>query len=148
MHKISLAAGSNLLIRKSAFDAVGGFDESFVRSQDHELLTKLTRRYKIAYSDEPGLIVHLHNNHKKVDYEVVIGQYLNSFKCYIDELSETDKKEFYRNININRFYHFIRDKKDVIACMKMIAKKDITFNDAFVLINQKGKDFILRRIKK
>lgn len=148
MHKISLAAGSNLLVRKSAFDAVGGFDESFVRSQDHELLTKLTRRYKVAYSDEPGLIVHLHDDHKKIDYEVIINRYIESFKGFIDELSDEDRKEFYRNININRFYHFLRDKKDVGTCLKMIAKKEISIKDAVSLIKKKAKGFVGRRVNK
>lgn len=147
-HKVSFAAGSNLLIRKNVFEEVGGFDETFLRSQDHELLTKIARKYKIAYCSEPGLIVHLHNEHKSFDYEVIIAKYIESFKSYIDELSESDRKEFYRSINNNRFYHFLRDKKDIRSCINMLRKREVTLKDACAIIVNKAKKYFRRRKNK
>lgn len=75
------------------FEEVDGFDESFVRNQDRELLTKILKKYKIAYSSEPGLIVHVHPYENVVDYEVTISNYLKNFKKGIDALSDSDRKK-------------------------------------------------------
>ena len=40
-----------LLVRRRCYDAVGPFNESLVRSQDYEMLLRLTRRYKGVYAD-------------------------------------------------------------------------------------------------
>ena len=146
MHKVSFAAGSNLMVRKSVFDEVGGFDESFQRSQDHELLTKIARKYKVAYVSEPGLIVHVHNNLKQFDYEEIINRYITSFKPFIDELSNEQKTVFWECINGNRFYHFLRDKKDIKSCLKMISRHEISIHQALKIVYKKTINYIKNRL--
>lgn len=45
-----------MLIRKRCFDVVGGFDESYLRSQDYEMIVRLLRRFKVAIAREPTFV--------------------------------------------------------------------------------------------
>jgi len=140
--KICLAAGSNLLIKREAFESVGGFDESFIRNQDHEILTKLLKRYMIAYSAEPGLIVHVHACDNPTNYELVIEKYICSFQSYIDELSDSDRAYFYRSINKSRFYYFFRNNHNYKKCINMLINKDIRIVDVASLLFLRGLTFL------
>lgn len=42
---------SGMLVRKSCYDEVGPFDESFIRSQDYEMLLRITRRFRGVWVD-------------------------------------------------------------------------------------------------
>ncbi len=145
--KISLAAGSNLLIKRNAFENVGGFDETFIRNQDHEILTKLLKKYKIAYSAEPGLIVHVHEDDSPVNYELVIKKYISNFQSYIEELSDSDRALFYRSINKSRFYYLLRIDHDYKKCVKMLIKKDIRIVDVLSLFYSRGLNFLRGKLR-
>lgn len=47
-----LAAGSTLMVRKTIFDDIGYFDESFRRHQDWEFLVRFFRKYKMLVLKE------------------------------------------------------------------------------------------------
>jgi Glycosyl transferase family 2 len=44
---------SALVVRRAAFERVGGFDEEWTSSEDWELLLRLSRRHRFAYLDVP-----------------------------------------------------------------------------------------------
>lgn len=50
-----------LIVRRSVYDSVGDFDEALIRSQDYEMLLRVTRAYKGLFLQEP---VFLHREHK------------------------------------------------------------------------------------
>ena len=50
-----------LIVRRSVYDSVGEFDEALIRSQDYEMLLRVTRAYKGLFLKEP---VFLHREHK------------------------------------------------------------------------------------
>lgn len=78
MRNLFIHPGSNLLIRKDAFFEVGGFDETISVNEDMDLIIKLFERYKIAYSDELGLIVNLHDEPiKDFNFEKVTSDFYN-----------------------------------------------------------------------
>ena len=54
-------SGSNNLILKSAFDEIGGFDESLLRAQDKDLWLRLLERYSVDYTHEITAIIRLHD---------------------------------------------------------------------------------------
>lgn len=130
MREFHIASGSNLLVRKKAFDAINGFDESFIRNQDIEFLTRLLQKYKIAYSDYYGLIVNLHTNHDCFDEQEIISQYIARFQTYVSALSPEEQLLFYRKINQQRFFDYLRVKRDYKKCVAMIRHGDITLIDA------------------
>lgn len=130
MQNIMIAAGSNLTIRKTAFDSINGFDESFVRNQDHELLVRLLKKYKIAYSEEPGLVVNVQFKHHTFDYQEISKKYVESFKPLIDELNHKDKKAFYKNINKLRFIDYVRTKRDLGGAFRMVKSGEVSCMEA------------------
>ena len=109
MHKgFCINLGSNVLIRRKAFETVHGFDESFKRNQDHEIMVRLLRLYKIAYVSEPGLIYSVGTTNVSIDYEETVDHYVEAFKPYVDELDKKQKKEFDISINNYRFVNYLR----------------------------------------
>lgn len=144
MREFHIASGSNLLIKKSAFDAIHGFDESFIRNQDVELLTRLLQRFKIAYSDYCGLIVNLHTNHNYFDEQEIINQYVARFQPFVSALSPDEQALFYREINKQRLFDYFRVKHDFGKCINMIRQGDVSLIDAFSLIMKKSFYFLKR----
>lgn len=134
MREFHIASGSNLLIRKEAFESINGFDESFIRNQDIEFLSRMLESFKIAYSEVLGLKVYLHNNHSQYNGEEVTNQYLERFKSFIDKLNKNERKTFFKHINRQRLYYFLFTKKNYSKCREMIHNGDSTLGDLFSVI--------------
>ena len=130
MREFHIASGSNLLVRKDAFMAINGFDESFKRNQDIEFLARLLQKYKIAYSEYCGLIVNIHFNHGYFDEQEVINQYVARFQPFIDALKPEEQALFYRKISQQRFFDYFRVKHNFRKCISMICKGEVSFYDA------------------
>ncbi len=133
--ELSFQAGSNLFVRKDAFDSIGGFDETFTRNQDKEITTRLLKKYKIAFCHEPGLIVHLHFEHSFFDPLEVSRHYVARFAKDIDELPNEKKNVFYSILAKQSFYYHLRFNKDYKSCIKMILKREIRIKDVISLMN-------------
>lgn len=131
--ELSFCAGSNMLIKKSAFDAVGGFDESFIRSQDKEIVTRLLSKYKIAYCTYPGLIVHVHTNHSNFDPLQITDYYEEKMSSLIKSLPPKQLREYNRGIGRQRFYYSIIAHKYSYA-VQLVFKRKIRFLDACSII--------------
>jgi len=58
MHRPTLTT-SNLMIKREAYQSIGGFDESFFRHQDWEFTARLAEKWKITAMKDVGLITHL-----------------------------------------------------------------------------------------
>jgi glycosyltransferase involved in cell wall biosynthesis len=50
---------SALTVRRAAFEAVGGFDETWSSSEDWEFLLRLARGHRFAYLDRPLAVLHI-----------------------------------------------------------------------------------------
>ena len=94
---IGLGTGA-VLIRRTALDNAGYFDETLARHQDLQLFAGLTSKYKVKL-----LKKYLHNretrdNQNRPDAEKLDGikaAYFNSIKDIIEKLSEKEKKQVY-----------------------------------------------------
>lgn len=139
-------AGSNLLVKKSAFDSIGGFDESFKRHQDVEFLTKLLQKYKIAYDNNLGLVVNLHEHSGAVDYQKILDQYEETFRPTVNLLGVDVKRKFYYNINIQRFWDYLRTKHNIRAAINLIVRKKITVFAAIHYSAAQTFNFLRRKI--
>jgi len=129
-----VAAGSNLMIRRSVFEDLNGFDESFKRNQDQEFLTRILLKYKLAYADAIGVIIHLHDNLNKnsVDFDEITIKYMNSFNEIISGLKEEDKQEILRMINLQRFRAKISSSEKWYQVVDMLKKREVRILDAFI----------------
>lgn len=144
MREFHIASGSNLLVRKEAFMAIGGFDESFKRNQDIEFLARLLKKFKIAYSDYCGLIVNIHFEHNYFDEQEIIKHYLERFEGYIKALTPNEQQLFYRKISQQRFFDYLRVKHDYKRCYRMIREGEVSFADASSYTFNKLKSYFKR----
>ena len=121
---LMLAAGSNLMIRRSIMDEMNGFDESFVRNQDLELLTRILFRYKLACTNKEGLVIHAHKGFI-VDFEAVTDRYKQTFAGFIGRLSTNEQKKVYDMINLQLFRYRLFSKRDVKSAFRMYKKREV-----------------------
>lgn len=126
-----IAAGSNLMVRRNIVEEVGGFNENFLRNQDIEFLVKILKNYKLAYSDTLGLKVYVHPKPvRKETFEQITQKFVENFKPVIDSLSDEQRSEVFRMIDLQRFRSFVTKKKTVKLALNMIKDKKVKLNDA------------------
>ena len=90
--------GSNIFVRKSVVDELGGFDESFIRHQDYEFLARVFQKGYDLTAIQEVLVVKNNENVNLPNVEkmiVVKEQYLNKFKTVIDTLSQKEQQYVY-----------------------------------------------------
>ena len=109
--ELSFQAGSNLFIRKEVFDSIGGFDESFKRSQDKEVVTRLLQHHKIAYAPVKGVLAHVYEDHSFVNPFEITAYYVEKMKPFVDSLDSNMRRNFYKAINGQLFYYSVTEKK-------------------------------------
>lgn len=105
MRTMFMGSGSNLFLRKSVVDEIGGYDESFQRNQDVEFLARATEHYKLAFIDEFLLIIHQEVRAFKFTYEQVDAYaqyYLRTFQKRFERLSKKDRKRVISVISLER----------------------------------------------
>lgn len=140
--ELSFVAGSNLFIRKDAFESIGGFDESFIRSQDKEIVTRLLKKYKIARAPVKGVHVYLYENHSFFNPIKVTEKYVATFKKDIDALPADKKKEFYAIIAKEKFWYYFRLNKDYKSCIKMIITRELSLKTALCILFKHAKNLL------
>ena len=101
--EFDFGSGSNLLLRKSVFKELRGFDENFDRHQDWEFILRLLIRYKLFYFDRILLNIYFETKVYKYQYkakkqELNTIQYLQKFENRISQYeSNIQKKIFTRH---------------------------------------------------
>lgn len=113
MRNLFVHAGSNLLIRREVVEEIGGFDESFIRNQDVEFLTRILKKYKLAYVDTLGLIVYMRNvrNVAKLDFINLTDKYIEKFDKEINQLPIAEQNRVHTMINLQIFRYYLSSKK-------------------------------------
>ncbi|MDD3767106.1 MAG: glycosyltransferase family A protein [Eubacteriales bacterium] len=95
LHKAGASSGT-LLIKKSAFEKVGGFDESFRRHQDWEFTARVASMYNIAASPKVGLEKNLtfRNSPRSRDEAIAyMNHYLKKMEPLIGQFSPRKQKK-------------------------------------------------------
>lgn len=105
MRTMFMGSGSNLLLRKSVVDEINGYDETFKRNQDIEFLARALENYKIAYIDEPLLLIHQEGERVQRTFdqsEEYTRHYLTVFEPRLQKLSDKNKKRVITVISLER----------------------------------------------
>ena len=146
MKEFPIGFGSNNLIKRVAYEAIGGFDESFKRNQDHEFLIRLLQRYKIAYCDVIGLKIYVHLEKRKESIEDTLSHYAETFKPIVDTLPVELREAFYKNINLNLFVYYVRTSFEYKKAGELIVQRKISLLDALQALWKGAVKIIKRKI--
>lgn len=146
MKELTFGSGSNNLVKRDAYEAIGGYDETFKRNQDHEFMIRLLQRYKIAYCDELGLIIHVHMEKRNISIEEILQHYVESFKPIVDTLPIDVQHTFYKKVNVNYFIHYFRTEHDFKKAFSLISQGKINIIDAALALWRGGIRMLKRAI--
>lgn len=115
-------AGSNLMIKRDAFEKVGGFNTELSINEDIDLLVRLLCKGKIAYCDTIGLIVNTHAGSSS-DYAERTNLYEKAERHIIEELPEDQRKyvAYMLAVQVARVYMF----KDFRMAFRVIRQKHV-----------------------
>ena len=105
MRTMFMGSGSNLFIRKSIVDSINGYDETFQRNQDIEFMVRVLEKHKLAFVNEPLLIIHQEGNRINRTFEQIDSYskyYLEKFKDRINQLEQRDRKRVISVISLER----------------------------------------------
>ncbi|WP_052737677.1 glycosyltransferase family 2 protein [Bacillus sp. SA1-12] len=122
---------SNIMIRRSVFEEVNGFDESFRRHQDWELLVRILDRYKCGAVAEVGvekvlLDRNVPNSARKVEENGLY--FIQKMKPIIEGLGKEIAatvyshyyiewaKVFFWERNFKRYWHYSKKCKKPVEC--------------------------------
>lgn len=105
MRTMFMGSGSNLFLRKSVVDEIGGYDESFQRNQDIEFMVRVFENYKLAFVNEKLLIIYQYGDAPIRSYEQLDEyaiHYLEKFKKRINDLNKSDRQRVISVISLER----------------------------------------------
>ncbi len=109
----SIAAGSTLLIKRSILNELNGFDITFSRHQDWELLMRFFRKYKIAYVNQNLVKLNINDNMYFTNPENLIitkEKFLKKYEKDIENLPINLQKEIYKRHYLEITRSFLRTK--------------------------------------
>jgi len=95
MHRVVISSTS-LVIRRSCWEALGGFDESFRRHQDWEFTARVMARYKVKALGHIGYVRYRYQRNNASDPEkrkAFMGHYLEKMMPYIKTLPLSQQKD-------------------------------------------------------
>jgi glycosyltransferase involved in cell wall biosynthesis len=72
------------VIRRSALDACGVFDESLIGYEEWDLFSRLAARYSFAYLDDPSATIVKHDSNLSGDLEAMVVQGVRILKKFLD----------------------------------------------------------------
>jgi glycosyltransferase involved in cell wall biosynthesis len=107
LNEMVIGTGSNIFMKKSVIEKMGGFDESFKRHQDLEFMLRFLGDFKIINLNEMLIIKGINGNDNVPQYkgiEAVKDRYFKKFEAEIEALTENEKKDFYDNHYSYLFY--------------------------------------------
>ena len=109
-----IAAGSTLLIRRSILNELNGFDITFLRHQDWELLMRFFKKYKIAYINQNLVKININDNVYITNPENLIltkEKFLKKYAKDIENLPINLQKEIYKRHYLEITRAFLKEKK-------------------------------------
>lgn len=126
MRNLFIHAGSNLMLRRKVVEELGGFDESFTRNQDIEFMVRLLLKYKLAYTNELGLIVHTRETKVNFgNFENITRDYLKKFDHTIKSLPRNDQVDIYKMIGLQLVRFQIFSNKNIRKAFQLMKDESI-----------------------
>ncbi|AQS95115.1 hypothetical protein BXQ17_13970 [Polaribacter sp. BM10] len=105
---------STLFFRKDSLIKINGFDESFNRNQDYEVMIRYLRHYQIGVVDKNLVIRHTDNIMNQPSFEsyrTTRFKFLNSFMDDINKLSGKQKRQILKNFYFDLSFYALKNKR-------------------------------------
>ena len=87
LEKNFLGGCSSVMVKKSVFEELGGFDESLLASQDYDLWIRIATKYDVSYCDTPTIMryfgrdsISSNFNKKKMGWEGFLKKHKELYK--------------------------------------------------------------------
>lgn len=121
---VDFCSGSTLMVRKNAFQKVGGFDSKLKRFQDYQFLAQLSGIGEIECVSRPLVIINTHSGSYSLKSFCQIKEcriaYLKSIEGVIKTLKEEERDRIYE---VNRMYLFkealkFKEVKEALGFLK------------------------------
>jgi glycosyltransferase involved in cell wall biosynthesis len=124
---IDLCAGSTMVMSRNVFLEVGGFDESFTRHQDIELLIRLLEKTGICSTNEclVDIMEHPLSNHPNKLEEIIFNRnkFIVKFRNVIDHLDTQSRNEIYYHQNLYLTIQCIKYFRPILALYYYLKSK-------------------------
>lgn len=88
LEKNIVATPSTVIVRRKAFEEIGGFDESLRYCEDWDLYLRLARRYRIKYVSDPLIDRTYHDDAMTEDLDTFFRYRERLLEKYADELNQ------------------------------------------------------------
>lgn len=121
-------AGSNLMVRRSVVEALGGFDESFARHQDMEFVIRLLKGWKLGFVDVDGLVVHLHAR-VGVNQREATRHFLQVFGDEIDRLPPEDRTAVHKMLTLQQIRAALQGERDVSMARRLMREGGVSLGE-------------------
>ncbi len=137
MRSLFIGTGSNLFFTRKAVEDIGHFDVSFRRNQDLEYLTRITKKYKMAYVDEVLMEAFYDVRTVKMTFEQCCERerlFREKFAPFMDGLTDKQKREIYIMYDLDWIRYLIAKKK-VWEIIKTVFRAKIPLKVYIAYIN-------------
>lgn len=113
MHSVVIGS-SSLLIRRSVWEELGGFDESFRRRQDFEFTARVCAAYKVKAIDRIGVKRHILMRNSSMDPDknlLYCKHYVEKMKPYIERFPPKEQKIIRASNLLDVCVHYLKKKQ-------------------------------------
>jgi len=121
---------SVLMVKKSAWEAVGGFDESFLREQDQEFCARVFQKYKVVAVPEITMVRHILKRNAPADVEKSVEyryKYINKVKEIISTYPKKDQEKIYSRLYLDIAKRYFKSKKFIKFFGYVIKSRSLLF---------------------
>ena len=132
--RLSLAAGSCLMVRKEIFNDIGMFDESYLRHQDMEFVLRFLRKYKLAVVREPLAKIYGHSGNVSGQKMLEVkSKFLKDFEKDINSFGEGITKKIYARqwLQVSKHYALDGDIKNTFKYLHTSLSYGILFSNRY-----------------
>ena len=132
--RLSLAAGSCLMVRKEIFNDIGMFDESYLRHQDMEFVLRFLRKYKLAVVREPLAKIYGHSGNVSGQKMLEVkSKFLKDFEKDINSFGEETARKIYARqwLQVSKHYALDGDIKNTFKYLHTSLSHGILFSNKY-----------------
>lgn len=110
MHRIEIGS-PGFLMKKSLYEKLGGFDESFLRHQDWEFLCRVISQYKAKGIGQIGYRVNICQRHSLSTPDKIKDnrlKYINTIAPYCKRLTKQQQNDIYRQDAMYYVFEYLK----------------------------------------